>query len=153
MRTFIATIPESDFQLFRRPGLDLVSGQIVELDTEPAPAQLDLFAEPRPLPLARVLQALGDRCAAAFRSSGDNQDRERGRMFHMVAAAVDELASGHPVFAKLDKARAFPDWTEIEREFVEGLGGHVDLSTASYPSLVFAAQLESLLDVFLAEHA
>lgn len=151
MRTFIVTLPESDFLLFKRPGLDLVSGQIVELDSEHS-HQLDLFA-PLPSgqrwPIGKILHNYGKRFEAAFRQSGDTADRERGRAYHMVAATVDELPSGHDLFDKLNNARAFPEWTAIERDFVEGLGGGLDLSLVNYPSLVFVSQLESLLDAFL----
>jgi hypothetical protein len=42
MTTFVVIIPEETLRSFIHPALDLQTGQLVELDTEPVPEQLDL---------------------------------------------------------------------------------------------------------------
>jgi hypothetical protein len=41
--TVIVIIPQEALQAFTRPGLNLLTGEIIELAAEPAPVQLDLF--------------------------------------------------------------------------------------------------------------
>lgn len=42
----IYIIPEETLQSFTHPALDLQTGQLIELEAEPVPIQLDLFTEP-----------------------------------------------------------------------------------------------------------
>lgn len=42
---FVVIIPEETLQAFTHPAIDLTSGQLVELEAEPAPVQLELFTE------------------------------------------------------------------------------------------------------------
>jgi hypothetical protein len=149
MRIFHIEILESDYQLFRRPGLDLVSGQVVELDTEPAPAQLDLFSEQlngHYLPLSTILQSLAGR----YQRDGE---RDRARAFLCAADAVDELPSGHPMFRKLAEASAVggPAWGQALADFLEGWGSGADLGTLRFWATIFAVELERELDEFLAQ--
>lgn len=90
MRIIHVTIPESDFQLFHRPGLDLQTAQLVELADE-HPRQLDLFA-PLPsgerLPVGMILEAIANRYRAAYRQTGDPEDRNREQVFNRLAKEV-----------------------------------------------------------------
>ncbi|MNZ10235.1 hypothetical protein D3C78_270740 [compost metagenome] len=145
MCTFFVTIPNADLAMFTRPGLDLTTGQILELAYE-HPRQLDLFA---PLPcgqhlsLGKILHSLGDRACHAG-------DQQRSKTYHVIADAVDALPSGHSLFEALEEARAAggEQWAELEKDFVEGIG--LDLP-AELIGVVFVHQLEVLLDQFLAQ--
>lgn len=41
----IVVITQESLQAFTHPGLDLQTGKIIELEAEPAPAQMELFRE------------------------------------------------------------------------------------------------------------
>ncbi|MCY1455653.1 hypothetical protein D9M71_728000 [compost metagenome] len=90
MHIIHAEIPDYDFQLFHRPGLDLTTAQLVELDTE-HPCQLDLFA-PLPsgerLPVGMILETIANRYRAAYRQTGDPEDRNREQVFNRLAKEV-----------------------------------------------------------------
>jgi hypothetical protein len=43
----LVVIVRETLQAFTRPGLDLQTGEIIELEAEPAPVQLELFATDR----------------------------------------------------------------------------------------------------------
>jgi len=43
MSTFVIILAEEALQVFTHPALDLLTGEIIELETEPAPVQLELF--------------------------------------------------------------------------------------------------------------
>lgn len=158
MSTLICVnVTREDLLLFTRPGLDLRTGQVLELAAE-SPRQLDLFrpaATGRRLPLHKILQSLGDRCASAYREGGDRKDQTRARAYHAAAIQIAELPSGHPLFEKLWQARAVGGelWSTKEKEFCEGWGAGADLSTVDYYGVLFPCVLESLLDEFLTEHA
>lgn len=90
MRIFHAEIPDAEFQLFHRPGLDLQTAQLVELD-DGRPLQLDLFA-PLPsgerLPVGMILEAIANRYRATYRQTGDPEDRNREQVFNRLAKEV-----------------------------------------------------------------
>ena len=148
MRTYQLTLTSSELAMFHRPGIDLTTGQLLEMADA---RQIDLFAPlacGQRLPIGKILHACSNRAASACHHGGGEADKRRAIAYHNVAVMLDEMPSGHPLFAKLDDARAIggEQWEKIEADFVEALGRDVEAW------VTFACRLETLLDEYLLQH-